>query len=601
MANDLDSALRYYTNELSYLRRMGAAFARRYPGVASRLELSADQCADPHVERLIESFAFLTARLQRRMDNEFPEISTALLGLLHPHLVNPVPSLAIACFDVDPERGRLTSGHKVASGTRLFAQSGSGLTCRFRTTYPVTLWPLAVVDAGFESPAQFDFLDSRPNVASVLRLRLTCLGATLEDLELRNLRFYLNGETTLVSQLYELLFCHSLGVAILPESGRAIPLPEESIAAVGFEPEDAVIPYPSHALPAYRLLQEYFLFPQKFHFFEVKHLDAGLRGKTMDILILLDRSLDGRLAVDKWTFRLGCTPIINIFPRTSEPIRLDHKQHEYRLEPDIHRPRTTEIHSIEKVSASTQPGEDNVTVSPFFSYRHHAGGQSQRAFWYARRIPTVFEDSTGTDMMISFVDLDFNPRLPDMQVVYAHTMCTNRDFAAQLAAGESLQIEDSAPVMGITCLAKPTLPVSPPLGGRALWYLISNLSLNYLSLSSDGGSLDALREILRLYSFSDLPSVQHQVQGIREMSCQRVTQRLGKEPWRGFCQGTQVTLLFDESLYSGTTAFLLASVLNRFFPLYASVNSFTELVIQSVQREGVWKHWSPRVGTMELL
>lgn len=224
--NETDSSLRYFTNELSYLRRMGAAFARRYPGVASRLELSADQCADPHVERLIESFAFLTARLQKRMDSQFPEISTALLGLLHPHLVNPVPSMTIACFDVDSDRGRLTAGHEIRSGTRLFAQSGSGLTCRFRTTYPVTLWPLAVGEAAFESPAQFDFLDSRPNVASVLRLRLSCLGGPrLEELALRNLRFYLNAESTLVSQLYELLFCHELGVVIIPEDGHAVQLP----------------------------------------------------------------------------------------------------------------------------------------------------------------------------------------------------------------------------------------------------------------------------------------------------------------------------------------------------------------------------------------
>ena len=325
--NDLESALRYYTDELSYLRRTGGTFARRYPGVASRLELSAGQCADPHVERLIESFAFLTARLQRRMDSQFPEISSALLGLLHPHLVNPVPSLAIACFDVDSERGKLTAGHQIRAGTRLFAQSGTGLTCRFRTSYPVTLWPLAVVDAGFESPAQFDFLDSRPNVASVLRLRLSCLGEPrFEDLALRSLRFYLNGESTLVSRLYDLLFCHELGVAVLPENGRAVFLPQKSVVPVGFELEEAVIPYPTNALPAYRLLQEYFLFPQKFHFFGVDHLETALGGKTMDILILLDRSLDGRLAVDRWTFRLGCTPIINVFSKTSEPIRLDYRQ-----------------------------------------------------------------------------------------------------------------------------------------------------------------------------------------------------------------------------------------------------------------------------------
>ena len=605
---DSESVLRYYTSELSYLRRMGGAFAQRYPGIAGRLELSEDQCTDPQVERLIESFAFLTARLQKRLDGEFPEISTALLELLYPHLANPAPSLAVARFDVDPERGRLSGGHEVRPGTRLFTQSDSGTVCRFRTCYPVTIWPVSVAEASLESPARYDFLDRMPNVASVLRLRIAGLGIPLEALSLGRLRFYLNGESTLVNQLFELLFCHAVGVGIAPAegTGRTAMLAPNSIRPVGFEPDEAVLPYPSHALPAYRLLQEYFLFPRKFHFFDLDHLDKGMqdgamRGSSVDILILLDRALEGRLTVEKRNFCLGCTPIVNLFNRTSEPIRLDHRRHEYRLEPDIHRPRTTEIHSIGKMSASANPLEESVAVHPFYSFRHQLDGKEPRAFWYARRTATAYENLSGTDLHVSFVDLDFNPQLPDIRVVYAHTLCTNRDFAAQMPSGQTMQIEEVAPVLSISCLGKPTLPVYPPLDGRTLWYLISSLSLNYLSLSGERGSVEALREILRLYSFSELPSIQQQVQGIREMKCRRVTRRLGREPWRGFCQGTEVDLLFDEGYYVGSTPFLLGSVLNRFLPLYSSINSFTELKIRSVQREGVWKQWPPRAGYQELI
>jgi type VI secretion system protein ImpG len=484
----------------------------------------------------------------------------------------------------------------------VFAQTGSGLACRFRTCYPVNLWPLELVEAGFESPAQFDFLDTAAEVASVLRLRLRALGATLEELSLRKLRFYLQGDAHLVSVLYELLFRHNAGVAILPEEGgRPVYLPPDSILPVGFEPDEDVIPYPAHALPAYRLLQEYFLFPEKFHFFDVDHVDACLSGKTLDILILLNRLPQDRLTVDRRTFCLGCTPIINLFRKTTEPIRIDHRQHEYRLEPDMRRERTHEIHSILSVSASSNPAEETRQVDGFYSFRHRVDGRVQKAFWYARRVPTGREDLPGTDILLSFADLDFNPKLPPEQVVYAHTLCSNRDFAGQLPPGVQLQTEDVAPLSRISCLGKPTLPVYPPLGGRTLWYLISNLSLNYLSLSGGPGSLDALREILRLYSFSDQPSAHQQVQGIREMSCRRVTRRVGDEPWRGFCQGTEVTLVFDEGLYVGSGAFLLGSVLNRFLPLYASINSFTQLVIRSQQREGEWQRWGPRAGLQEII
>jgi type VI secretion system protein ImpG len=600
--NDHESLLQYYNNELTYLRRLGRSFSQRYPKVAAQLEMSAEQCSDPHVERLIESFAFLTARLQRRIDGEFPDITASLLGVMYPQLVDPVPPMAIAQFDVDPEQGKITTGHVIPPETALFSQTSSGLTCRFRTCYPVTLWPLELVSAGFESPAQFDFLDTSAQVASVLRLRLNVQGAVLEDLSLRKLRFYLRGDPALVSTLYELIFCHVLKAAILPENARRpVYLPANSILPVGFAADEGVIPYPSHALPAYRLIQEYFAFPEKFHFFDIDHLDLHQGGKSLDLLLMLDRMPPERTSVDRRNFALGCTPIINLFRKTTEPIRIDQRHHEYRLEGDMRRERTTEIHSILSVSASSNPLEETVRMEPFYSFRHRLDRRGLRSFWFSRRQPTGREDLPGTDVVLSFVDLDFNPALPPEQVVYAHTLCTNRDFTTQMTAGASLQIEAAAPLSRISCLGKPSLTRYPPLGGETLWYLISNLSLNYLSLSGGPESLDALRQILRVYSFSDQPSTFQQVQGIRSMHCRRISRRLGSEPWRGFCQGTEVALTFDESLYIGSGAFLLGAVLNRFLALYASINSFTQLVIKSEQREGEWKRWPPLAGYQQLL
>lgn len=600
--NDLESLLGYYNDELTYLRRLGRSFALRYPGVAAQLEMSAEQCADPHVERLIESFAFLTARLQRRIDGEFPDITASLLGVMYPHLVNPVPPMAIAQFDVDPDQGKITTGHLIQPETPLFSQTATGLTCRFRTCYPVTLWPVEIVSAGFESPAQFDFLDTSAQVASVLRLRLKVNGSTLEELSLRKLRFYLRGDPTIVNRLYELLFCHVLRVAILPQDAkRPVYLPGNSILPVGFEPDEGVIPYPSHALPAYRLLQEYFLFPEKFQFFDLDNLHLNQGGKTLDLLLMLDRMPQERMTVDHRNFALGCTPIINLFQKTTEPIRVDQRHHEYRLEPDMRRERTTEIHSILSVSASSNPMEETVHMEPFYSFRHRLDGRSQKSFWFSRRLPTGREDLPGTDLYLSFVDLDFNPSLPPSQTVYAHALCTNRDFTSQMSAGATLQIEEVAPLSNISCLGKPTPARYPPLGGATLWYLISNLSLNYLSLSGGSEGLDALRQILRVYSFSDQPSTYQQVQGIRSMSTRRVSRRLGNEPWRGFCQGTEVILTFDENLYVGSGAFLLGAVLNRFLALHASINSFTQLAIKSEQREGEWKRWAPLAGYQQLL
>jgi len=597
-----EELLRYYNSELTYLRRMGRSFAARYPKIAERLEISGEQCADPHVERLIESFAFLTARIQRQIDSEFPQITASLLGILYPHLVNPVPPMAIARFEVDPDQGKIIEGHHIKKHTQLVARTTEMLPCRFRTCYPVTLWPFDVVQAGFESADQFPFLNrAGSQIATVLRLHLEPRGVTLPEMKLDKLRFFLRGDSGLVNALYELLFCHTARVAILPESAdEPVYLPEDSIRPVGFAPDEEVIPYPQHALPAYRLIQEYFLFPEKYHFFDLENLHLHRSKTGLDILILLNRMPREKLVVDSQTFSLGCTPIVNLFKKTTEPIRLDETQLEYRLVADIRRERTHEIHSVVSVSASSNPMEETRHLDPFFSFQHRMDGKEQRAFWHAHRGPTGREDLPGTEIHISLVDLDFKPSLPPLQTVYAHTLCTNRDLAVQLTAGAELQIEDAAPLHRISCLEKPTYPAYPPIEGASLWALVSNLSLNYLSLSDGKESLEALREILRLYSFSDAPSAHQQVQGIREMTCKPVVARVGQPDWRGFCQGTRITLKFDEDLYVGSSPFLLGAVLRQFFALYASVNSFTQLVIQSLQRENEgedeWKRWPPLAG-----
>jgi type VI secretion system protein ImpG len=593
-----EELLRYYRRELTYLRRMGGEFAALYPRVASRLELGRDECADPQVERLIESFAFLTARLQRDLEGEFPEVTTALLGVLYPQFTAPVPPMAVARFDVDPGQGKLTTGFPVARHTQLFAYTRQEHPCRFRTCYPVTLWPLTVTYAAVEDTGQFDFLDGMANVAAVLRVKLRCDGGDLSELELKRLRFYLNGDRGLTGTLYELLFCHVLGVAALPdgEAGRPVHLPQGSILPVGFGDDEDVLPYPRQSHPGYRLLHEYFTFPEKFHFFDLDNLHVCLRGTELDLLFLLDHAPAGASAVSAGTFELGCTPVINLFRKTTEPIRLDHRTTEYRLVPDKRRERTTEVHSILSVSASSNAEDETRRFEPFYSYSHGMDGGGDRAFWHARRAVSLNKDISGTEVFLSFLDLDFKPTHPPAQTVYAHTLCTNRELATQLPAGAAFQIEEQAPLFGIACLTKPTLPVQPPLRGETLWRLVSHLSLNHLSLSEGPDSLPALREILKLYSPADSPSAQQQIAGIHSLEARRIVRHVGRDAWRGFCRGTEVTVEFDEELYVGSGAFLLGAVLERFFALYASINSFTQLRIKSRQREGVWKQWPPTVG-----
>lgn len=604
-----DANLQSYLDELSYLREQGRAFARRYPAVGSRLELTAGRPADPHVERLIESFAFLTARLQRRMDAEFPEISTAMLSVLYPQLATIVPPMTIACFEPDLARGKWTGAYEIPAGTALFARNREGIPCRFRTCYPVSLWPLRVAEATADPPARYGWAGAA--AASVIRIRLACPDPGFAALGLDRLRFHLDGDAEHTGVLYDLLAGSTIGVCVLP-AGATGPKPRllasSTLAPAGFGSDDAVLPNPPPAHDGYRLLQEYFHFPRKFLFFDCDLRGAELSGTAIDLLILLDRPIPSGLRIAAGNFRLGATPAINLFPKTSEPIRIDHRRFEHRLVADHRREITTEVHSILSVSLSANPAEQTRRIEPFYSLRQQAvdqgaanGGQP-RAFWHARRAPRDQDGVLGTEVYLSFLDRDFSPSNPPAETVFAHLLCTNRGLAAEVPAGALFEADQAMPVAGIRCLDKPTSPGYPALGGETLWRLVSSLSLNHLSLGGDRG-LETLKEILRLYCPEDRPAARRQIEGIVEMDCRSAVRPSPGGPWRGFRHGHAISLALDSDghRYAGGSAAMLARVLRHFLALHSSVNSFAEVSVRLSPSQEDWIRWPPLAGSQPLL
>jgi type VI secretion system protein ImpG len=598
--------LRFYFDELTYLREAGARFAEDHPRIAARLEMPHGETADPHVERLIESFAFLTARLQRQMHAEFPAITTTLLGALYPQLIQPLPPMSIACFDVGSTVRSLTEGFPIRRNTPLFAQIPGGLTCRFRTCYDTTLWPVTVTHAAVEQPGY----EQRGLNKSLLHIRLEAREDLLKNPEfLPRLRLFLDGPPELTATLYEMLFANTVDVLLLDKSSSTpVSLGIGALKHVGFAPEESVLPCPPQAMPGYGLLQEYFSFRQKFLFFDVENLSrracaasSARSSSVLDLLFVLRDSPKQEPALSPRTFRLGCTPIINLFAKTSEPIRLDHYQLEYRLVADYRREATTEIHSISGVSASANPLEPSRTYAPFYSFRYAAAEQTSQAFWHSRRVKADRGDLLGTDIYLSFVDRLFQPAMPADQTVFAHTLCTNRWLASQLPERVALNIEESTPVLQISCLTKPTHPFYPHLDGPPLWRFISALSLHSASLMESTRGLDGLREILRLFCFSEQAWTRQEIEGICEMHTRKVVHRSGSDAWRGFRRGTEVTFLFDPMNFRSSSALLLALVLRHFLGLYCSVNTFTQVVAMRHNVPGEWKRWAPLAGCQEML
>lgn len=611
-----DDLLFYYERELTFLRQMGVEFAEKYPKIANRLTLEASQCEDPHVERLLEAFAFLAARVHLKIDDQFPEITEAMLSIVYPHFIRPVPSMSIVELFTDLENAGLMAGMKVPRGTALQSRPVDGLPLRFQTAQEVTFWPLAVVGAQWKSP---DRLTPPPRVtsaAAALRFELKLTGqSTFDKLQMQELRFYLNGESANVNTLYELLSnsCNQILLRDLAPNSRrpAIVLPSSNLRAGGFETNEAILPYPKRSFEGYRLIQEYFHCPEKFFFFTLTGLEAlktsGFRNGC-EVVFLIDRferferMQQLEVTVDDKTIKLNCTPIINTFAQTAEPILLTQNKTEYQVVPDVRRRNAMEVFSIDEVLSANASTGDVTYFEPFYSYRHGGIRERRQTFWHAVRRPSNRRGDDGTEVSISLVDLLGKPMRPDFDALTVRTLCTNRDLPARMPVGNEmgdLESHGLASIRKAIVLRKMTPTVRPPTGKGALWRLISHLSLNHLSLVEDGR--DALQEILRLYEYAGFQHLQKQIAGITELNSKREFARLISENGITFARGMAIDLELDEEQFVGAGAYLFAAMLERFLALYTTMNSFTRLTVRSKQRKEVLGKWSPRAGRQILV
>jgi type VI secretion system protein ImpG len=615
-----DELLGYYERELAFLRQMGADFAEKYPKVASRLLLEPDRCEDPHVERMIEAAAFLASRVHLKIDDEFPEVTESLLNVLYPGFLAPVPSLSIVQFIVDPERANLQTGQTVPRGSMIYSNPVEGSPCRFQTSYPVTIWPIELVSVRFELPAPGSIVP--PSTRSVLRLELRTFGGlpfsglrekTLDEPErpLDRLRFYLQGDAKLVHSLYEHLFTSVSQIAVRPAGGderSGFSLPGSALLPVGFGADEGLLPASNRSFLGYRLVQEYFAFPEKYLFFDLTGLERASGAELssqVDVLLYLDREFPLERGVAAQTFRLNCAPVANLFEQMAEPVRLTQLQSEYRVIPDVGRQSSMEVYSVDEVTGVRAEQERSAAYQPFYSIRHSREGAAGETFWHATRRSSPRKDDEGTEVYLTFVDLSFRHSLPETDTLTVRTTCSNRDLPGRLPFGNpegDFHLEGAGVFSAIRCLRKPTPSLRLPLRRGAHWRLISHLSLNYLSLVERTGASgpDALQEILKLYDFSDSSATRQQINGITGVEARRVLRPIGTSH-AGFVRGVEVKVDFDEQQFIGSGVFLFASVLERFLGLYASVNSFTQMVATSRQREGILKRWPARAGEQIVL
>jgi type VI secretion system protein ImpG len=611
-----DELLLYYEDELNYLRQLGAEFGQKYPKIAGRLILEPDKCDDPHVERLLEAFAFLAARVHLKIDDEFPEITEALLSILYPHYIRPLPSMSIVEMHLDAEQGGAAAPQKVPRGAVLNSRPVAGVPCQFRTCFETTVLPLRVAEGEWTSPDRLSPPVKSLDAVAAIRIEFRApQDVMLPQLGIDNLRVHISGEAKVAHTLYELICANTVQVLVrdpTPNSRvRPVVLRGDCARPAGFSEGESMLPYPRRSFPGYRLLQEYFTFPDKFFFFDVTGLGEALGPgfkNRFELVFLIsqfeqtDRRQNLELGVSARTFRVNATPIVNLFGQTAEPILLDQRRYEYPVVPDVRRPQATEIFSIDEVLSINPQTNEVLHFEPFYSFRPATQKDKKQTFWLAHRRQSSRAGDEGTEVSITLVDLSARPVYPDIDTLTLRTTCTNRDLPSRLSfaneAGD-FEIEGGAAIKRIVALRKPTSAVRPPSGKAALWRLISHLSLNYLSLVDEGR--EAFQEILKLYNFTGSAYSEKQIDGITNISSARHFARLISENGITFARGTRVELELDEDMFAGGGVFLFSSVIERFLAEYVSLNSFSQLSVRTKQRKEALKEWPPRAGQTILM
>lgn len=597
--------LPFYERELAFLRNYGRAFAERYPKIAAGLLLTGESCEDPHIERMIEACALLNARVSKRLEDGYADFAESLLGILYPHYLRPFPSCSIVMFPPVPGASSASGQAQVPRGTELHSAPVSGTSCVFTTVWPVNTVPAVV------SAVRLSCTPHPPAGVCLPAQTTAVLTVTLRGLDQSDaggrLRLFIDAEPSVASVLRDALFRAVAGTFVETAAGWTM-VSGEVIEPVGFSPDEALIEFPDNAHDAYRLLTEYFAFPEKFNFFDLclsrlpaLGLDEGcltlhfaLAGQAADADAV---RLLSTLGADNLKTR--CVPAVNLFRRLADPVKFTGTKVAYPVVVDGRRASAYEvcaIHSVCRVR-QTETGESVTVLKPLFSVEHGNWG-SPRNYWVSVRDALLAERSPGHETEITVVTESPDEDVAGNDVLSIELSCTNRDLPVRLAfgrAGGDLRLDGAdAKAPSVRMLRRPTLPCRFSHEQEGLWRLISHLSLNQLSITGSG--LEAFREMLSLYDLRRSALSSRQIDGLRRIGQRPGIAWMQGQPFPGFVRGTEVSLSVDETHFVGASLDLFVRVLEHFLGLYAQINSFVRLTVVSERTGEVLIQCKPRGG-----
>ncbi|MEP1445373.1 MAG: type VI secretion system baseplate subunit TssF [Paraglaciecola sp.] len=613
--------LEFYNQELKFVRETGAEFAKEYPKIAGRLGLEGFDCSDPYVERLLEGFAFLSARIHLKLDASFPKFTQHLTEQLFPTFLQPSPSMIIAQFSPDFEEGSLAQGVTIPRQTALHSLLGKGeqTSCEYRTSSEVTLWPIKLTKAEYINAQDLTSYISKTSLnytpkSGVMITLEAAPGVKFSDMSLDSLMLHIRGTESFPLYLFEAIFKGFQG-CLYKSSGnvwRTQQTPTK-VTPHGYEKEDALLPYCNRQFDGFRLLKEYFAFANRYLFLSLDNLQATIKEcneEKLQLILLLDHNeprLENLVSVDN--FSLHCAPAINLFPKRAERINVSRITNDFHVVPDKLRPLDFEVCSITNVKGFSSGIEPTTEFLPLYG-ADESQDKKHNAFYTINRNTRNLNVNQrkfghrssyiGTEVYVSLVDPKNAPVADNLRQLSVDTLCCNRDLPLMMPLGKSktdFTIETGAPCESVRCVGEPTRPSSPLSEGSVSWDLIHQLSINFLGINDHDSTsaLTKLKTLLGLMMNKKDHAQLKQIDGLIGLKTRQITSRL---PFAGpicFGRGVAVEITVDELAYEGNSTFMLGMVLDQFFAQYVSINSFTQLILNSSDRGEIYR-WPIRIG-----
>ena len=573
----------YYQQELSHLRDLAVEFSKAHPALAPMLS-SATQ--DPDVERLLEGTAFLTGMLRQKLDDEFPEVVHGLMSLIFPHYLRPIPASTVVTFSPKPS---LKETLRIPAGVLLDSVPVDGTKCTFRTCYEVEVHPLSISGARLERP---------PGRTPTVTVSFALNGLSLSAWRTDRLRLHITGAYAEAADIFHLLHSHTQRIVVAArEGGTPLTLTPDQIKPVGLANHESLLPYPANSFPGYRVLQEYFILPEKFLFLDLTGLEAWQDrgpGNEFDLTFELGELPAVTPQVRPENFALFATPVINVFEHDADPILLDHRQPEYGIDPSGGKPECYQVYSVESV-VGFLPG--TVQKREFIPFQFFAPMEEKVPAYYINHKSSPI--GTGSRVYISVA---YPPQTEALkpETLSIKLKCTNAEMPTSLQVGDiSRQTSSSPELCEFRNIKRPTAPVEPPIGKDTLWRLLSHLSLNLLSLADK----DNIKALLRLYIFpgtrdrSANLANEKRIDGIMDLKVRTVNRLFAGVNLRG--QAIDLKLNPDNFASPGDMN-LFGAIMDYFLGTYASINCFTQLRVED-SLKGEAHQWPVRTGDRPLI